>query len=116
MEINPDISYGDWTPTVETVTETIDLVDLARQAITNAYYPSLGMQAVIFMIDRKQQTGVYLIISVGIGAVISHMPGVRRVRCDRRGARSVAPRGRAADCILRLDPCISPRSRDARLG
>ena len=32
MEINPDISYGDWTPTVETVTETIDLTQVRKFA------------------------------------------------------------------------------------
>ena len=32
MEINTDISYGDWTPSVETVTETIDLTQVQKFA------------------------------------------------------------------------------------
>jgi 3-methylfumaryl-CoA hydratase len=32
MEATPDISYGDWTPTVETVTETIDLTQVRKFA------------------------------------------------------------------------------------
>lgn len=32
MELNPDISYGDWTPSVETVTETIDLTQVRKLA------------------------------------------------------------------------------------
>lgn len=32
MEINPEISYGDWTPTVETVSETIDLTQVRKFA------------------------------------------------------------------------------------
>ena len=32
MDVNPDISYGDWTPTVETVTETIDLTQVRKFA------------------------------------------------------------------------------------
>ena len=32
MDANPDISYGDWTPTVETATETIDLTQVRKFA------------------------------------------------------------------------------------
>ena len=32
MEINPDISYGGWTPTVESVTEAIDLTQVRKFA------------------------------------------------------------------------------------
>ena len=32
MEVNPDISYGGWTPTVETVTEAIDLTQVRKFA------------------------------------------------------------------------------------
>ncbi|NKB50245.1 MAG: acyl-CoA dehydrogenase [Alphaproteobacteria bacterium] len=32
MEINPDISYGDWTPSLETVTENIDLTQVRKLA------------------------------------------------------------------------------------
>ena len=32
MEVNPDISYGDWTPTVETVSENIDLTQVHKFA------------------------------------------------------------------------------------
>ncbi len=32
MEVNPDISYGDWTPIVETATETVDLTQVRKFA------------------------------------------------------------------------------------
>ena len=32
MDLNPDISYGDWCPSVETVTETIDLTQVRKLA------------------------------------------------------------------------------------
>lgn len=32
MDVNPDISYGDWTPSVETETENIDLTQVRKMA------------------------------------------------------------------------------------